>query len=423
MADIMDTSTTTPVSMEALMKWSDTQVEKNRQLVHDQLDKQLSTHIQPLKNQLSEIQNSLTFAHNEITELKGKIEKVDVIEKTVENQGNDIQALRRENQQLKEDLVNHEYQNRRDNLQFMGYQENKGENAEALILETLSKAAINVGNRTIVRAHRLGKYEAYRTRPILVKFSHWKDRDLVWHMKDEINQQSHIRIFEDWPKEILAKRKVLLPIFHAARLEKDDHGIAKNKVTMARDKAIINGTVITVDKIDRLPKHLQPEQIFTPTKGNMVAFFTVNSPLSNHYPSPFTLDGNQYNCNEQYIMYQKAILFGDTNTATKIMQQSNPGVQKGIGKNVVGFNKHRWEAAADKIFLRGLRAKFAQNPNCAEMLRATGNKNLYEGSPKDTVYGVGLSIFDQDIWNQANHKGRNLMGLWLEVVRAELPRR
>ena len=396
-------------------------LEAMKEIMLSMIDESLGRHLADVKSKLSEVLTSLDDAHIEIGSLKSNFQELPSVKKHIAQQDVMMIDLKKENKQLKEQILNMEYQERRDNLQFIGYEEKKDEDPEKVVRDTLSAAGIDLTDRSIVRAHRIGKFDQKRKRPILVKFSHWKDRDMIWKMKEDIRMQSHIKIIEDLPKEMAARKRVLLPVMFAARNEKEElTGVPKNRVSLNRDKLILNGEVITVDSLDKLPKHLHPESIYTPSKGNMVAFFTVHSPLSNHYPSPFELDGMTFNCNEQYVMYKKAIKFGDNATAQKIMEEKSPAVQKELGKRVANFNKNVWESVQEVIFVRGLRAKFAQNPHCAAVLRATGDKRIYEASPYDGIYGVGLSVFSKDIWDESKHKGLNWMGAWLEMVRSEV---
>tara|TARA_R110002050_G_scaffold86536_3_gene183912 strand:- start:355 stop:534 length:180 start_codon:yes stop_codon:yes gene_type:complete len=55
--------------------------------------------------------------------------------------------------------------------------------------------------------------------------------------------------------------------------------------------------------------------------------------------STFTVDGVEYNCVEQYLMYQKAVLFKDDEAAAQIMEADKPGKQKKLGRGVRGFNE------------------------------------------------------------------------------------
>lgn len=52
--------------------------------------------------------------------------------------------------------------------------------------------------------------------------------------------------------------------------------------------------------------------------------------LSNWYISPFVVNGIEYNCGEQYMMHQKAILFNDKQTASEIMKAYVPKKQKNL---------------------------------------------------------------------------------------------
>ena len=63
---------------------------------------------------------------------------------------------------------------------------------------------------------------------------------------------------------------------------------------------------------------------------------------------------------DQYIMKSKALHFEDTDTACKVMQTINPGVQKGLGKTVASFVKEEWNKEVSTMLIKGLRAKFSQ---------------------------------------------------------------
>ncbi len=59
--------------------------------------------------------------------------------------------------------------------------------------------------------------------------------------------------------------------------------------------------------------------------------------LSNWYLSPFDLDDIHYSSMEQYIMYQKCILFGDQGTAQKVLLTDDPSEQQKLGKLCSGY--------------------------------------------------------------------------------------
>ena len=69
----------------------------------------------------------------------------------------------------------------------------------------------------IERCHRLGpksNISASKPRPIIIKFSFFKQRDLVWNRKKELKGES-IFIKEDFPPEIESRRNTLLPVYLA----------------------------------------------------------------------------------------------------------------------------------------------------------------------------------------------------------------
>src|SRR5947209_19865319 len=99
--------------------------------------------------------------------------------------------------------------------------------------------------------------------------------------------------------------------------------------------------------------------------------FFWSGPFSQWHPCQFTIDGKVYNCAEQYMMEQKALLFDDRETAAKIMRARTPREQKQLGRQVGNFNAGRWNAVARDIVFRGNVAKFTQNPELRAALLAT----------------------------------------------------
>ena len=67
-----------------------------------------------------------------------------------------------------------------------------------------------------------------------------------------------------------------------------------------------------------------------------------NGYLSNWYPSTFSINGIRYSSMEQYMMYKKAVLFHDTEIASKILQTSDVAEIKRLGRAVSGYNENDW---------------------------------------------------------------------------------
>jgi hypothetical protein len=133
-----------------------------------------------------------------------------------------------------------------------------------------------------------------------------------------------------------------------------------------------------------------------------------------------TIDGIEYNCCEQYMMHQKALTFGDTETAELIMKAKHPKDQKALGRQVKNFDKAKWDTVSIGIVYKGNYAKFSQNVELADELLATGNKIMVEASPYDTIWGIGMGEKEPGINDPANWRGLNLLGWSIMLVRKEL---
>lgn len=151
-----------------------------------------------------------------------------------------------------------------------------------------------------------------------------------------------------------------------------------------------------------------------------VFFWRSDSPFSQWHLSAFTVDGINFNCAEQYMMYHKAMLFGDEETAQKILKTTSPHQQKALGRKVRNFVEQTWLEERENIVYQGNHAKFSQNPDLKAHLLATGDCDLVEASPVDTVWGVGLAEDHPDIVDPSKWRGLNLLGKILTRIRNEL---
>lgn len=135
---------------------------------------------------------------------------------------------------------------------------------------------------------------------------------------------------------------------------------------------------------------------------------------------PMTIDGIEYNTCEQYMMHQKALLFGDTETAEKIMKAEHPKDQKALGRQVKNFSESTWKRHCFSIVYRANMAKFTQNEDLKKFIMETGNRTFVEASPEDVIWGIGLYENTEGIEDVANWQGTNLLGFALTMVRNKI---
>ena len=156
---------------------------------------------------------------------------------------------------------------------------------------------------------------------------------------------------------------------------------------------------------------------------NIVCFHNPdedNGYLSNWYPSPFTVDGVAFSSMEQFMMYRKAICFGDEAVAAQILSTSDVAEIKLLGRQVSNYDESMWNGIRQIVVYEGLLAKFSQNEELKTKLKATGNAVLAECAVKDHIWGIGLSMKDPDRLNKAKWNGQNLLGYALMMVRERL---
>lgn len=139
--------------------------------------------------------------------------------------------------------------------------------------------------------------------------------------------------------------------------------------------------------------------------------------LSQWYRAIFCESGITYYSTEQYMMYQKALLFKDEETAKKIIWSESAAKCKELGRQVKNFDEATWNKHKCSIVFMGNLLKFTQNGQLQNYLIGTGQRYLVEASPEDAIWGIGISARDKGATEPVNWKGQNLLGYILMEVR------
>ena len=225
------------------------------------------TRIESELTQMSEIQRKLTDTNKTIETINSEVDKLkdhkveidnslqyyieshdDLIRKNTDNDSKmetlarKIEQLEIQQQRADDKIVDVQWRSMRDNLVFTGINEPNLPRGEIENCETVIKNFLRYDMRIqkeihFDRVHHLGFYNPQQKypRPIVAKFTFYKDKELVRSEAPKTLIGSPFGVNEQFPKEIEEKRKVLYQEAKIARQNK------QNKVRLVRDKLYING--------------------------------------------------------------------------------------------------------------------------------------------------------------------------------------
>lgn len=145
-----------------------------------------------------------------------------------------------------------------------------------------------------------------------------------------------------------------------------------------------------------------------------------NGYLSNWFLSTFQVNNQEFSSMEQYMMFEKAKCFQDDAIAYRIMQTNDVAQIKLLGRAVSNFNELVWNGMRQIIVYEGLLAKFSQNSELAQKLLKTENAIFVECAVHNRMWGIGLSMQDQNRYRMQSWRGQNLLGYSLMMVRDRL---
>ena len=332
-------------------------------------------------------------------------------------------TCKQELEALNEKTLRIESYSRRNNLKFEGLPENPKEIISQVMRQLLFSMGVDVSLQ-IVGCHRFGprSTKPNEPRPVVVKFLRYEDRVQVWDSRRKLKGTS-VRVFEDFPGEIDKRRKILWPYLTAAYEGDPKNPKGKISAYLMVDKLIINNQTYTSNMVESIPEYIK-HRVENPTNmkqtDDVTVFFGYGSPLSNFHSAKFTIDDITF-CNaEQYISYQKALLFEEPGIADEILSMKDPKLMKQKVKRLKKFDQTNWSTEAWSILKTALLAKFDQNDPLKQELLSTGTTNIGEASPTDSLFGIGLSLKSSHVTNSDKWTGKNITGVVLMEVRDSL---
>lgn len=142
--------------------------------------------------------------------------------------------------------------------------------------------------------------------------------------------------------------------------------------------------------------------------------------FSQWYAAPFEVKGVRYFTAEQFMMAEKARLFGDDEVLSEILREADPSRVKALGRKVRGYDDERWGARRFDAVTEGSVGKFGSTPALKAYLLATGDEVLVEAAPRDQIWGIGLGRGNPLVSDPSKWRGRNLLGFALMRAREAL---
>lgn len=155
----------------------------------------------------------------------------------------------------------------------------------------------------------------------------------------------------------------------------------------------------------------------------IIGFWRESDPLgfcSNWHPSGFEFAGVSFVTSEHWMMWQKACVMGDWDTASEILSAPTPQRAKELGAKVKPYSDDLWAEVREQLVYYGVREKFLQNPELARKLLSTGSTVLAEASPYDRIWGVSMKAEDSGFGDISKWRGSNLLGRICMRVRSDL---
>ena len=246
--------------------------------------------------------------------LHAKVDKVLSTSSHINDLEKEIKFLKTENVTLKKRLESLESYSRKNNIRIYNLPESRNEDIENVVINLANRHLLHehtkFDGRTFETVHRLGRAKSGTTRVVIARFCNFKDKKALLSVRKSVKEKEDISMSDDYSAETVQNRREVFPVYKAIQDKLKVNGEPDSDVYLKQDKLYFKGKWYNPDDLENLPSGFSPAELSTPQKNGITAFFSKRSPLSNHYKCEFKLHVETYNCLEQYLMIQKASLFG-----------------------------------------------------------------------------------------------------------------
>ncbi|WP_298417549.1 NADAR family protein [uncultured Kordia sp.] len=158
---------------------------------------------------------------------------------------------------------------------------------------------------------------------------------------------------------------------------------------------------------------------YQPSKDGSI----TKSCFSQWWEAEFIVNKEVYKTAEHYMMAEKARIFNDTEIRKEILTVHHPHDAKKLGRKVKNFDPIIWNKYKFNSVVEGNYHKFSQHKNLQQFLCNTKNRILVEASPRDRIWGIGMSQNNEKVNNPNLWRGQNLLGFALMEVREQLTKK
>lgn len=188
--------------------------------------------VKNLESKVNAIENSRDFDTEAVEKINKKQKEIDELSSKLKKLETDQNKTEGD---LKAQVLDIQCRSMRDNLIFYRLPEERDETDDDCVRKILTFIEDNLAIENastdikLHRAHRMGRYNPSKIRPIIAKFAFFPDRERVRKNAGKL-KDTNFGISQQYPKEIMDTRRKLVPIMKAARGNQQDAYIVVDKL-------------------------------------------------------------------------------------------------------------------------------------------------------------------------------------------------
>jgi ribA/ribD-fused uncharacterized protein len=154
-------------------------------------------------------------------------------------------------------------------------------------------------------------------------------------------------------------------------------------------------------------------------EDNDLHLFDDKSRFSNTAFTPFFSDGLEFKSITHFLEYHKTMLFKKQHMGKAALNSATPQQARTANADMTYDELKEWYTELEDTILKGLRAKFLQNPNLMDNLTRTKDSELVYCCDTDGYWGTGMNKLDSSKVQPRRWPGANKLGTMLMKIRTE----